>query len=140
MVLPLKFDDGLLTAAPNSFISTSKIRIALNSSINLKTEDLRLVARTTPRRALSISAGELVNPYAQVVGTLAAPRLAVDEKGILISGGAAIATGGLTVLARGIWDRLSRSGNPCQQSTERAIEQLADRFPDWTVEVQEQPE
>ena len=140
VVIPLKFDDGLLTAAPNGFISTSKIHIALNPSINLKTEDLRLAARTTPRRALSISAGELVNPYAQVIGTLAAPRLAVDEKGILISGGAAIATGGLTVLARGIWDRLSRSGNPCQQSTERAIEQLADRFPDWTVEVQEQPE
>jgi hypothetical protein len=115
VVLPLRFDDGLLTAAPNGFISTSKIHIALSPSINLKTEDLRLVARTTPRRALSISAGELVNPYAQVGGTLAAPRLAVDEKGVLISGGAAIATGGLTLLARGIWDRLSRSGDPCQE-------------------------
>ncbi len=116
IVIPMKFDDGLLTSVPSFFISNAKIRIAVNPSINLETEDLRIGARTTPRRALSISAGELLNPYVQVIGTLAAPRLAVDEKGVLISGGAAIATGGLTLLARGIWDRLSRSGDPCGQS------------------------
>ena len=89
---------------------------------------------------MSISAGELVNPYVQVVGTLAAPRLAVDEKGILISGGAAIATGGLTVLARGVWDRIRGSGDPCKQTTDRATEQLLDRFPSLTVEVPERLE
>ena len=112
----MKFDDGLLTSAPSFFISNDKIRLAVNPSINLETEDLRVAVRTTPRRALSISAGELLNPYVQIIGTLAAPRLAVDEKGVLISGGAAIATGGLTLLARGLWDRLSLSGDPCGQS------------------------
>ena len=140
VVIPLQFDDGVLTSAPNAFISTSKIRIAASPSINFKTEDLRVAARTTPRRALSISAGELLNPYVQVIGTLAAPRLAVDEKGVLISGGAAIATGGLTLLARGLWDRLSRSGDPCGQSAARAIEELEGRFPELTVEGLEQIE
>ena len=134
IVMPMKFDDGLLTSAPSFFISNDKIRLAVNPSINLETEDLRIAVRTTPRRALSISAGELLNPYVQVIGTLAAPRLAVDEKGVLISGGAAIATGGLTLLARGLWDRLSTSGDPCNQSTERAIEQLGDRFPELSVD------
>ena len=140
VVMPLQFDDGLLTSAPNMFASTNKIRIAASPTINFKTEDLRVVVRTTPRRALSISMGELVNPYVQIVGTLAAPRLAVDEKGVLISGGAAIATGGLTVLARGVWDRIRGSGNPCKQATDRAIEQLVDRFPDLSVEVPVQQE
>jgi hypothetical protein len=140
VVIPLQFDDGSLASAPNMFISTNRVRMAASPSINLKTEDLRVVVRTTPRRALSVSMGELVNPYVQVVGTLAAPRLAVDEKGVLITGGAAVATGGLTLLARGIWDRLTRSGDPCKQVTDRATEQLAGRFPDLSVEVQEQPE
>jgi hypothetical protein len=134
VVVPLLLDDGLLTSAPNVFISTNKVRIAATSSVDFKTEKLRMAVRTTPRRALSVSAGELINPYVQIIGTLAAPRLAVDEKGLLISGGAAIATGGLTLLARGIWDRLSRAGDPCKQSTDRAIEQLGDRFPDLSIE------
>jgi uncharacterized protein involved in outer membrane biogenesis len=134
VVVPLLFDDGSLTSAPNVFVSTNRIRMAATPSINLKTEDLRVVVRTTPRRALSVSMGELVNPYVQVVGTLAAPRLAVDEKGVLITGGAAVATGGLTLIARGLWDRLTRSGDPCGQLTDQALKQLEGRFPGLTIE------
>ena len=134
VVVPLLFDNGSMSAAPNIFVSTNKIRIAANPSINLKTEDMRVGVRTTPRRALSVSMGELVNPYVQVVGTLAAPRLAVDEKGVLITGGAAVATGGLTLIARGLWDRLNRSGDACAQSTNEALKQLEGRFPDLTIE------
>jgi len=134
VVWPLQIDGGLLTSRPNAFISTNQIRMAVSSSVNLETEDLRVVVRTTPRRALSISAGELVNPYVQVVGTLAAPRLAVDEKGVLISGSVAVATGGLSVLARGLWDRISRSGNPCKETSDKAIEQLTSRFPELSIE------
>jgi len=140
VVLPMQIDDGLLSGAPNAYVSTNKIRMAVSPSVNFKTEDLRIGIRTTPRKALSISAGELVNPFVQVIGTLAAPRLAVDEKGVLISGGAAIATAGLTVLARGIWDRLKGAGDPCKQSADRAIEQLGERFPELSVESPEQVE
>jgi hypothetical protein len=110
------------------------MRMAANTSIDFKTEELRIGIRTTPRRTLSISAGELVNPYVQIVGTLAAPRLAVDETGLLISGGAAVATGGLSILARGVWDRLSRSQDPCTDTSTQAIDELGDRFPDLVIE------
>jgi uncharacterized protein involved in outer membrane biogenesis len=134
IVVPLKFDDGKVTSAPNGFINTSKVRMAATTSLDLKSEKLQVAVRTTPERALSISAGELINPYVQVVGTLARPRLAVDETGLLITGGAAVATGGLTILARGIWDRLARSRNPCEDTSARAREELADRFPDIVIE------
>ena len=140
IVAPLEAVDGQLTGAPHSFVATSKIRIATKSSINLKTEEMRVGIRTTPRRALSISAGELVNPYVQVVGTLAAPRLAVDETGLLITGGAAVATGGLSLLAKGLWDRVSRSRDPCEQVSGQAIEALGDRFPDLKIEESVRPE
>ena len=134
MVVPIAFDNGVATGAPRAFISTSKIRMVVAPSVNLRTEELQLNVRTTPRRALSVSAGELVNPLVQVVGTLGAPRLAVDETGLLISGGAAVATGGLSILARGVWDRLSRSGDACGQASNQAIDDLGERFPDLAIE------
>jgi hypothetical protein len=132
IVVPMQIDDGQVAGAPNSFIGTDKLRIVTRSSINMKTEEIRIGIRTTPRRALSVSAGELVNPYVQVVGTLAAPRLAVDEAGVLI--GAAVATAGLSVLARGIWDRVSRSRTPCKDTSDQALEELGDRLPDLAIE------
>jgi hypothetical protein len=66
-----------------------------------------------------------------VVGTLAAPRLAVDAKGTLISGGAAVATGGLSILARATWERLARSKNPCETATKQGLKILQDRFADF---------
>ena len=134
IILPVKFDDGVVTSAPNSMINTTKVRMAATKSVDLKTEKIEITVRTTPQRTLSISAGELVNPFVQVVGTMAAPRLAVDEAGLLISGGAAVATAGLSILARGVWDRLSRSKTPCQDASKRAIEELGDRFPDLAIE------
>lgn len=134
IVVPLQFDDGKVTSVPSAFITTSKISLVSTASIDLKTEDLLMAFRTTPRRALSVSAGELVNPFVQVVGTLGEPRLAVDERGVLLSGGAAVATGGLSLVARGLWDRLSRAGNPCKQTADAAIEELGERFPQLTLE------
>ena len=133
-IVAAKIDNGVLTGAPNSFISTSKIRLVTRSTVDLNNENIRIGIRTTPRRILSISAGELINPYVQVVGTLAKPQLAVDETGVLISGGAAVATGGLSLLARGLWDRLSKAGDACNQVSDTALEQLGERLPDLAIE------
>ena len=133
-IVAAEVNDGIVTGAPNSFFSTDKIRLVTKSTIDLKTEKIRVGIRTTPRKILSISAGELINPYVQVIGTLAEPQLAVDEAGVIITGGAAVATGGLSLLAKGLWDRLSKSGDPCKQVTDTALSQLGDRMPDLQIE------
>jgi len=130
IVMPINFTDGSVTSQPNSFISTDKVRMTLKSTIDLNTEKISMNIRTTPQRGLSISGGELFNPYLHIVGTLAAPRLAVDEAGVLVSGGAAVATGGLSVLAKATWDRLSRSREPCIDTADKGRQALGDRFPD----------
>ena len=129
LIVPLTVTDGMVTSAPDVFASTAKIRAVTEASVNLKTEEIRIAARTTPRQVVSISAAEFFNPYLQVVGTLAAPRIAVDEAGVLITGGAAVVTGGLSLLARGLWDRLSKSGDACKQVSELALKTLAGRVP-----------
>ena len=134
MIIPMIITDGMASGAPSVFISTAKIRMSAQASMNLKTEEIRVSLRTTPRRIVSVSAAELVNPYLQIVGTLAAPRLAVDETGVLITGGAAVATGGLTLLARGLWERLSKAGDACKQISKEALKELDGRLPDLAVE------
>lgn len=129
IILPLQIENGQLSSVPNTLVRTDKMRIVSTGKINLETEDLELNFRTTPRKGIVPSAGEILNPFVKVVGTLAAPRLAVDEKGVLVSGGAAVATGGLTILLRAAWNRLSRSKSPCDDVAKRAIAELGDRFP-----------
>ena len=84
VVIPLKFDNGKVTSAPSVLVHTTKVRMLATASIDLGTENMVIDVKTTPERRLSVSAGELVNPYVEVVGTLAAPRLAVDEAGHFI--------------------------------------------------------
>ena len=134
LIVPLSVADGKVTGAPTIFASTSKIRMAADASLDLKTEAIKISVQTTPRRALSVSAAELVNPYLQIVGTLTSPRLAVDETGVLITGGAAVATAGLSLLARGLWNRLSKSGDACKQVSEQALKELGGRLPDLVME------
>ena len=135
IILPVEITSGVVTSQPSSLVSTDKIRIVLKSEIDLKTESIQMNVRTTPKKGISISAGELVNPYIKVVGTLASPRLAVDETGVLLSGGAAVATGGLSVLARAAWSRLSRAKDPCAETESEGIEALSSRFSDIQVTI-----
>ena len=90
--------------------------------------------RTTPRKGISISTAELFNPYVKIVGSLGKPALAVDEQGVLISGGAAVATGGLSILAKAAWDRVGRRGNPCDETRKDAREAFAGRLSELEVE------
>lgn len=130
IVLPIKIDNGQLGVNPEALVRTDKLRIVSDASIDLKSEKLEMSFRTTPRRGITISAGEILNPFVMVVGTLASPRLAVDATGTLISGGAAVATGGLSILARATWDRLVRSRTPCETAAEQGLEALRERFAD----------
>jgi hypothetical protein len=140
LIVPLSVADGKVTGAPDIFASTSKIRVVADASVDLKTEKIKVSLQTTPRKVVSVSAAELVNPYLQIVGTLTSPRLAVDETGVLISGGAAVATAGLSLLARGLWNRLSRAGDACKQVSEQAQQELEGRLPDLVFEEQSRRE
>ena len=130
IVIPLDIADGELEANPAAFVRTDKLNLTFRPEIDLKTERIDVSIRSTPRTVLSISAAELINPYIKVIGTMAKPSLAVDEQGVLISGGAAVATGGLSLLAKAAWDRLSRSSKPCESAREEAGKALSDRYPD----------
>jgi hypothetical protein len=135
IVMPVRFAEGTVSAMPNSYVATDKVRISVKSKIDLKTEKIEVNVHTTPKKGIGISAAELTNPYVKLVGTLASPRLAVDEKGALITGGVAVATGGVSILARAAWDRVKGSGDPCAVVAKDGREALVGLFPDLPVQV-----
>ena len=56
------------------------------------------------------------NPFIEVTGTLASPRLGLGAKGTA----AAVATGGLSVLAQGLFDRARGGQDVCKTTLDEA--------------------
>ncbi|MNC99826.1 hypothetical protein D3C83_182410 [compost metagenome] len=56
------------------------------------------------------------NPFIELAGTLASPRLGVSATGAA----AAAASGGMTVLAQGLWDRLRGEQDLCKPTLDAA--------------------
>ena len=79
-------------------LRTKKMDIASGGSINLDNEKMDLGFSTRSRKGIGISAGKAITPYFKIGGTVANPRLAMDSVGVALSGGAAVATAGLSIL------------------------------------------
>ena len=73
----------------------------------------------TPNNALQISAGELFNPYILIGGTLSKPSVGVDPTKALLHGGAAVGTAGISVLAKGVLDRVGNTMPVCEEMLEQ---------------------
>ncbi len=110
----MSIGNGKIALEPGVVVRTKKMDMASGGTINLHKENLDLGFNTRSRRGIGISAGKAITPYFKVGGTMANPRLVMDPKGIALSGGAAVATGGLSILAEGLWGRwIASAGNPC---------------------------
>jgi len=104
-------------------LQTERLTIVSSGNIDLSTEEIDLTLRTKTREGLGVSLGGVVNSFLKVGGTLSNPSLGVDAAGSVTTTGAAVATGGLSVLARGLWDRVSAEADICDQSDDSAVAQ-----------------
>jgi hypothetical protein len=59
------------------------------------------------------------NPFLDLTGTLTNPSIGVGGKGVA-SGAVAAATGGLSVLAKGVVDRAIGETNQCSEALQKA--------------------
>jgi uncharacterized protein involved in outer membrane biogenesis len=99
-------------------LQTERLTIVSSGNIDFSTEEIDLTLRTKTREGLGVSLGGVVNSFLKVGGTLSNPSLGVDAAGSVTTTGAAVATGGLSVLARGLWDRVSAEADICAQPDE----------------------
>jgi len=125
MVVLLNINDGHIAADPGLVAQTDKMNIVSKGDVDLHTEKVDLNFKTAPRSKISVSAGEFINPYIKVAGTLGNPRLTLDATGTLVTGGAAVATAGLSLLATALWDRIFRESDPCGAAVAEAEKRKA---------------
>ncbi|MDH3399672.1 MAG: hypothetical protein OEM03_01760 [Chromatiales bacterium] len=110
----LNVKEGLVTT-DIAMDQTNRLLITALATANLKDEKIEVLFTIMNREGIGVSATSIVNPYVKITGTLAKPTLSFAPTRAAISYGAAVASGGLSVLAKGVWDRLASSGQQCEK-------------------------
>ena len=105
-------EHGQVALAPIA-ARTGKVTVVGHGKIDLGTEHVDLEWAIKPRRGVGISPGAITSPYVKLGGTLASPRLEVKPIEAAASTGAAVVTLGLTVLLKGLHDRITAERNVC---------------------------
>ena len=113
LVLNAAISDGRLKMAPGFVMRTDRLNMFVYGSADLERERLDLSLATQARQGIGLSAASITNPYFKVGGTLAAPALELDPASAAIAASVATATAGLSILVRGLFDRLMGTKNPC---------------------------
>ncbi|MEM6301469.1 MAG: AsmA family protein [Pseudomonadota bacterium] len=115
-VLAARAAEGIIHLDPGFVFRSEKLDLSARGTIDLSKERLAVRFDNQARKGLGISAASLVNPYVQITGSMSKPSLALDLTNTALMGGAAIASGGLTVLAKPLYGRFLPSKDPCAEA------------------------
>jgi uncharacterized protein involved in outer membrane biogenesis len=118
---------GGIAEIPSFVVQTDRLNIVSAGTVDLNTERINVDFSVRPRKGIGLSASMITNPWIKLGGTLASPAITVNPAGATISTGAAVATGGLSILALGIWDRLLGTQNPCTQALKKDAERQREK-------------
>ena len=110
---PIK--DGLMQSKTGIGVSTRKLNILGGGSVDFKSEQIDIGVNPKPREGVGLNVSSPAE-FVRLGGTLANPKPATNAKGAAAAGlkvGAALATGGLSILAEGLLDRATADVNVC---------------------------
>jgi len=122
-VVVVNVEDGVAVFAPMA-VQTDKMTMLGSGKVDLETEELDLEWVTKPRKGIGLSASAITNPYIKLGGTLADPSIEMKPLEAVTSTGIAVATGGLSILGKGLFDRITAEKKVCEQAMKRAAKQL----------------
>ncbi|MFT7218833.1 MAG: hypothetical protein ACI8Z1_000445 [Candidatus Azotimanducaceae bacterium] len=113
--------DGVASFKPGIVARTDRVDWFTTGELNLTTEKPNLAIMTRPRTGLGISPVKILAPKLKVVGTLAKPAFSIDATSSALSAGAAFFSGGVSIIASAIWDRLNSNNEACDLLYEQAL-------------------
>lgn len=116
---------GRLHGKPAVVVDTPNVKVLADATANLNSEKIKIQFKTVPQKGLGVSLSSIVNPYVEVTGSLAKPRLTLNPENTVVGGSLAVLTGGISILVRNVLDRLSTSGNVCADRLRKANEEMA---------------
>jgi uncharacterized protein involved in outer membrane biogenesis len=112
----LQFDiaDGIATSTRGLALRTAALNVLGSGALNLRTEQIRLRFKTAKRKGFGFNLLGIADKFIYIDGTIRKPRIAVDPGRLLIDGGAAWATAGLSILFDQLLTRLTAFSDPCE--------------------------
>jgi uncharacterized protein involved in outer membrane biogenesis len=114
-VVNFDIKNGIATTRQGIAISTGNLNIIGTGAINLDTEQLDIGIKPHVKKGVSLGLGQLVS-LVRLSGTLAKPTTTADATAVVSTGwwaGQALATGGLSLLAQGLFGRVTSDIDPC---------------------------
>lgn len=112
-VLTARASDGVLSLDPGFVFRSAEVDLFAQGRIDLGSETLSIGFNNRARKGLGLSAATVINPFVAITGTLAKPKLGLDIANSALNGGAAVATAGITIIAKPLFDRFFSRRNPC---------------------------
>lgn len=112
LVINFDIKNGIATTDKGIVAVTRQMKVVGSGTIDLETEKLNIHIKPSAREGLGLNPGQLAGML-KLGGTLANPSPTIDTKATLVSVGTAVATGGLSVLAKGLFDRTIADADPC---------------------------
>jgi len=119
-VVHFRVENGVMLSEDGIAFKTTRMNILSHGKINLKDESIDLSIGTEPRKGLGVNVSNMVN-VVRLGGTLAEPgiRMDVAKSGKAVARVAgAIATGGLSLLGEGLFNRATEDSSPCKTALE----------------------
>jgi hypothetical protein len=117
VVLAVDIDNGLAILEPMA-LQSNKMTMLGKGKIDLGTEKLDLQWVTKPRKGIGLSASMITNPYIKLGGTLSHPSVQLKGVEAVASTGVAVATLGISLVAKGMLDRITAEKKVCKQALE----------------------
>jgi len=112
-IFDVEIKDGIVTIK-NIALQSDRMAVVARGKVNLRSEQLNLSIQATPREGLGISIGGIANSFLKLGGTLRSPKLQVHSTRSMTTIGAAVATGRLSLVAEGLWNRVKAQGDICK--------------------------
>ncbi len=124
-IIILDIVDGLATSRAVA-MQTDKLKIGAQGTLSLATEKIDFTFNIKQRRGIGVSVSGIASPFVRVSGTIMKPNIHFDAKRGTVSGTTAVLTGGLSILAKGVWGRFLSADNVCEAALERAAKAEAE--------------
>ncbi len=116
-------EDGLFTTPYGVAAEAKDYSMTGNGQVNFKTETVDLEFKTKVKKLLAINPLEKLTGLVKVKGRLTDPQVTLNPKGIFEIGatiGAALATGGLSLLAQDQYEKMKAKSHLCAQALGQA--------------------
>ena len=111
--------DGVASSPDGIAFRFKRMDLFGSGAVNLTTREILFGFKAVRRKWWSISFLDLAGDFASIGGTIDNPKVGLSPADVIVQGGAAWATLGLSLLATNLFRKLNSAQDPCGQIVEK---------------------